>query len=146
MILRPITRLSFVLLILFVSQAKSPARNALQSDLSTGSVCVSSVSKPADGPTSLANPAGGGRTFNYSVQIDNGLIEKVSTEKGTIISDLALQRKHQIKIRRDGRLVTSFWFTLEKQGSSRLCLWYKPLYETWSLWTAKEAGRKCGCK
>jgi hypothetical protein len=110
----------------------------VSSSVRTGSVCVSSVPRPASGEASLANPAG-------SIQIDGGQSIQVSSDSGIRIAGLALKRKHLVKIRRDGKLVESFWFTFERLGNDELCLWYKSLYGTWSLWTAKEAGRICDC-
>jgi len=111
-----------------------------------GMVCVSPVPKPTNGEMSLANPAGGNRTFNYSIQVGNGVIKPVIQKAGTRITGLVLKQSHLLKIRRDGKLVQSFRFTFEKEGSNQLCLWFKSLYETWSLWTVKEAGNKCACK
>lgn len=111
-----------------------------------GIVCISAVPKPTDGEMSLANPAGGNRTFNYSIQVDNGAIKPVTEKNGARITGLTLKQSHLLKIRRDGKIVQSFRFTFEKEGSNHLCLWFKSLYETWSLWTVKEAGNKCACK
>jgi hypothetical protein len=135
-----------IMLLLIEGEAISNTRKSSEPNPNSGSVCVAVVPKPTSGEISLANPTGGGRTFNYTIQIDKGPIKPVSNEKAILISELVLKRKHLIKIRRDGKLVESFSFTFEKQGSDRLCLWFKPLYETWTLWTAKESGKKCYCK
>ena len=137
---------SIIMLLLIVAQGVSKASKPSELNPNEGSICIAAVPKPTSGNTSLANPTGGGRTFNYKIQIDKGLITPVSTEKPILISGLVLKRKHLIKIRRDGKLVESFSFTFEKERSNRLCLWFKPLYETWTLWAAKDAGRKCDCE
>ena len=136
---------SITVLLFIACQATSKTRSVYPQQPPGGSICVSSVPVPGSGRTSLANPAGGGRTFEYSVQIDRDQIRRVSHDVGVRIDGLALKRKHLLKIRKDGRVVQSFWFAFEKQGSSELCLWYKSLYETWSLWTVKEARTNCDC-
>jgi hypothetical protein len=121
------------------------AAGAVRAAAASGSVCVSSVPDASPGDTSLGNPAGGGRTFNYAVRIDNGRLTAVPHDKGVRISGLRLGRRHVVRIYRDGKLAHSFRFTFEQQGSPALCLWYKALYETWSLWPQKDAKSNCTC-
>lgn len=141
-----ITVKSVAMLLLLVSHGISSTPAAIHPLLDFGSVCIAGVPKPASGDTSLSNPTGGGRTLNYSIQIDKRPVTQVSNEKATLVSGLELKGRHLIKIRRDGKVVESFWFSFEKEGSKKLCLWFKPLYETWSLWPAEEGGKKCRCE
>ena len=134
---------SIISVFLILSQSGNN-HNAPPSDV--GTICVSAVPKPNSEAMSLANPAGGNRIFNYSIQVDNGAIKPVAQKNGARITGLALKQSHLLKIRRDGKIVQSFRFTFEKEGSNHLCLWFKSLYETWLLWTVKEAGNKCACK
>src|SRR5437879_1450509 len=101
---------SITVLLFIACQATTNTLRVYPQQASGGSICVSSVPRPARGRTSLANPAGGGRTFEYSVQIDRGQIRRVSHDAGVRIDGLALKRKHLVKIRKDGRVVQSFWF------------------------------------
>jgi hypothetical protein len=110
-----------------------------------GSVCISAVPKPSSGEASLANPAGGGRTFEYAIQFNDGPITPIPHHKGLQINGLSLNRRHLVRIYRDGDLVESFRFAFETYRSRELCLWYKSLYETWSLWTKQEAKDNCDC-
>jgi hypothetical protein len=112
----------------------------------SGSVCVSSVPVPAPGEVSLGNPAGGGRTFNYAVRVDEGQLTDVPHDKGLRIDGLALGTRHLVRIYRDGKRVESFYFTFEEMKSEALCLWYKSLYETWSLSTRKQMKSICNCR
>jgi|SRR5262245_4371746 len=122
-----------------VAQAQSSS-----SETKTGGVCVSPVPKPNSGPMSLGNPDGGNRSFNYAIQIGSRKVT-ASTERSVKIDDLSLNKTHLVKILRDGKLVESFRFNFTKEGSNHLCLWYKSLYETWSLWPAKGNKDKCRC-
>ena len=137
---------STLLLLLLGTLAISNTPKHSEPNPDSGSVCIAAVPKPTSGDISLANPTGGGRAFNYSIQIDKGLITPISNEKAKLVSGLELKGKHLIKIRRDGKVVESFLFSFEKEGSNKLCIWYKPLYETWSIWPAIEGGKKCRCE
>ena len=95
--------------------------------------------------TSLGNPDGGGRSFNYSIQVGSQRI-KASTKKSVAIDGVALRIRYLVKIYRDGKQVSSFRFSFEKEGRERLCMWYKSLYETWSISPLNESKDKCGCK
>jgi len=133
-----------IISLLFILSQSGNHQNSSPSD--AGMICVSPVPKPNSEAMSLANPAGGNRAFNYSIQVDNGAIKPVTQKNGTRINGLSMKQSHLLKIRREGKIAQSFRFTFEKEGSNQLCLWFKSLYETWSLWTVKEAGNKCACK
>jgi hypothetical protein len=127
------------LIVTGVAQAQSKSAVA-----KTGVVCVSTVPKPNSDPISLGNPDGGNRSFNYTIQIGSRKVA-ASTEGGVAIDGLSLNKTHLVKILRDGKLAESFRFNFAKEGSNHLCLWYKSLYETWSLWPAKSSKDKCRC-
>lgn len=112
---------------------------------SVGDICVMAIEKASSGEQSLANPAGGGRVFEYTVQVDDRKPSSVSFERNVLLADLATSRRHLVVIRNQGRRVSSFWFDFESAGDRRLCLWFKELYETWSLSPAKHLGGRCGC-
>src|SRR5262249_21341040 len=114
------------------------------SETETGVVCVSTVPNPNSEPMSLGNPDGGNRSFNYTIQIGSRKVA-ASTERAVAIEGLSLNKTHLVKILRDGKLVESFRFNFTKQGGNHLCLWYKSLYETWSLSPAKDSKSKCRC-
>jgi hypothetical protein len=122
-----------------IAQAQSKS-----SKTETGVVYVSTVPKPNLEPMSLGNPDGGNRSFDYTIQIGSRKVA-ASTERTVAIDGLSLNKTHLVKILRDGKLVESFRFNFIKQGSNHLCLWYKSLYETWSLWPAKGSKDNCRC-
>jgi hypothetical protein len=120
--------------------ALSPARAA---EKLMGTVCVGRVSEPTTGDRSLSNPTGGNRSWAYSVQVDDLAAQAVSAQQGTRFAQLGLGARHLVRIRSNGKLVTSFRFTFERYGEAELCLWFNPLYETWSLWPMKDAAHLC---
>lgn len=134
---------SFLLTLCFCAAAQT--RRAASARATAGSVCVAAVPRPNSEEISLANPAGGNRSFNFSVQIDDMPAMDVPFDAGKLVGGLSLGKNHSVKIRRDGESSQSFKFTFTKFASRDLCLWFKPLYETWQLWEAKRAGAMCRC-
>lgn len=112
---------------------------------SNGTICIASVPRPTAGGISLGNPTGGNRVFDLSVQIDDGPLHPTSHDKGVRVAGLSTKLRHLVKIRNQNRLLHSFYFNFAEYKSKDLCLWFKPLYETWSLWTAKDARGLCDC-
>ncbi len=110
-----------------------------------GSVCIAPVEKPADGAKSLANPSGGNQVRSYTIQIDGRPAVKASAEHGVMINDLDLAGKHIVKVKGNGKNLAAFRFQFADYASHNLCMWFKPLYETWSLTPAKGHGKGCIC-
>jgi hypothetical protein len=117
----------------------------VEGDEADGHICIAAIPEPNDGPLSLGNPVGGGRDFNFSVQIDDGETVHLEFKKSARYENLSLKSKHIVKIRRSGKIIESFWFSFKEYQSSALCLWFKPLYETWSLWELEDSRHMCEC-
>lgn len=109
----------------------------------TGQVCVSSVGHE-QGEKSAANPTGGSRKF--TIQIDDDEIKTALPDSPVLFDNLALNKRHWIKIRLDGKLYASFSFTFDKYEASDLCLWYNGFYHTWSMWKQKDSKHLCKCQ
>ena len=109
----------------------------------TGQVCVSPVGFE-QGEESAVNPEGGSR--KYTIQIDDGEIKISLPDKAILFDNLALNEKHWVKIRLDGKLFASFSFTFDKYEASELCLWYNGFYHTWSMWKQKDSKHLCKCQ
>lgn len=139
--LKTFFKLSLLTLLLFLT---APAFG--QSKGINGSICVAPVDAPNNGEKSLSNPSGGNRIQMYEVQVDSKAKIKVSNSESVKINGLSANKKHLVKIFGDGKAVESFRFSFSDYSSNKLCLWFKSLYETWSLWETKESGRICQCK
>ena len=111
-----------------------------------GTICVGPIPEPNNEEISLANPAGGGRDFNFTIQIDKGEIKTIPFDTTIIFTKLNLETKHLITIRNNNEITESFWFSFSKYKEDKLCLWFKPLYETWSLWELSKSKHICKCK
>ena len=112
----------------------------------SGSICIAPPDKPTTGEKSLANPAGGNPISSYSIQVDKLAPVVASNVKPVRISSLSRNRRHVVKIIGDGKLVSSFRFDFKDYQTNDLCLFFKSLYQTWSLWDGKEARGICRCK
>lgn len=110
-----------------------------------GYICVAPVPEPNNGDITLANPMGGGREFNFSIQIDKGEIKEIPHKTNVQFTKLELETKHLVIIRNNREIIESFWFSFEDYGSNDLCLWFKSLYETWTLWPLKTSKHICKC-
>lgn len=108
-----------------------------------GTLCISPVPKSNSAETSLGNPSGGSRDFNFSVRVDQRAPVVVSTTQPVEIGNLQLRKKHRVVILRSGKRDQSFSFTFESRGGAKLCLWFKALYETWSLDSTPRSSCKC---
>ena len=113
---------------------------------STGQVCIGPVPEPNNQEQSLANPAGGNRVFDFSVQIGNGETKALPQETSVLYGGLDLDRTHWVRIRNEGKTVESFKFSFKHYQTDSLCLWFKPLYETWSLSPQSESYHLCDCR
>jgi hypothetical protein len=112
----------------------------------TGQVCISSIPEPNREKRQLSNPAGGGRVFDFSVQIDSGEIKALSHETSVLYGGLDLEEKHWVRIRNKGKQVESFRFSFKQKESNSLCLWFGPFYGTWSLWPQSGSHHLCKCE
>jgi hypothetical protein len=146
------TRMTMKILVLLLLLVFWPSRGAVhgqtpspRSKVSSGSICLATITPPNSEQKSLANPSGGNRISSYSVQVDKRKALTTSKDKSINVSGLAVDRRHLVKIFGDGRPVESFWFNFSEFSTTKLCLWFNSLYQTWQLWDAKDGGAKCKC-
>ena len=109
----------------------------------SGSVCIAPISAPNSNPISLANPAGGNRSFNFEIQIDSLPKISISTKVSQKVRNLSISKPHRVRIFRDGKPFESFRFQFSNYKRTNLCLWFKELYETWSLTDSNPGGVQC---
>jgi hypothetical protein len=107
-----------------------------------GKVCVQPISS---GPKSnwKGNDTGATERSVFTVRIDDLPAIRVSTNSSGVFTNLALTKRHLIKIQLDNKPLTSFWFSFDSRGD-HLRLWYNEFYGTWQLWDARASAR-CAC-
>ncbi len=130
-------RTSILLLSVAILAAPASVAPETVSERQTGSICLAPVKGDGD-------PRGYFSDL-FGVRIDDGPWVAVSTNTPVLIPSLELNGKHLVIIREGNKIIESFWFRFDKYESSKLCLWYKPWYRTWSLWAAAQGGRECQC-
>jgi hypothetical protein len=110
----------------------------------TGSVCIASVPINTSGTKSMANSTASTVPYEFTVSFNNSKPVTVSHSLPVLVPKLALAKRHRVQIKQAGSLKTSFTFRFSEHKSSNLCLWFNPLYETWSLSTPGKM-RWCRC-
>jgi hypothetical protein len=105
-----------------------------------GRVCITPIPM---GERWDANDSGAKESSVFSVQIDKLPAIQVTTNTSGVFTNLSLASEHLVKIRLDGKALTSFRFSFEGRGD-HLRLWYNPFYGSWSL-SDVHPGEKCSC-
>jgi len=83
--------------------------------------------------------------FEYSIQVNDGPKRPTHSESGFEYPLKSSETRQIVKIERAGKLVESFWLDFDKYESNAVCLWFKPLYETWSVWELNQSRHLCDC-
>ncbi len=109
-------------------------------------LCVSSAPKHHEKMTLLEAVGVAKGDYRYGIQIDDGPKLMTDSESGFEYELQSAGPKYLVKIERHGKLVESFWIDFESRDTDALCLWYKPLYETWSVWRLDKSGHLCDCR
>ena len=81
--------------------------------------------------------------FDYKIQVDDGPVIKPSSESSTpyqFVTDSPM-----VKIWLGGRVVESFRVPKERLNEGRNCIYFKDLYETWSIVEVWQAKKLCSC-
>ncbi|MFO0598189.1 MAG: hypothetical protein U0228_22995 [Myxococcaceae bacterium] len=101
----------------------------------TGTVCLRvatwSFPKGASMPGATPHPI-----KRFTVQVDEGEAHDV-TERAWLLEGLALEGKHTVRVRGDGTLRETFFFTFKDRGPT-LELTYVGFYDSWRLGAAKK--------
>src|SRR5262245_52621799 len=97
-----------------------------------GSVCVAPVPKATAGSKSLANATAS--PLPYEFRITLGELPPIATShtESVFIGGLDASRGHLVVIRQGAKRVASFQLRFKDHKSDSLCLWFGPLYESWS--------------
>jgi hypothetical protein len=105
-----------------------------------GRVCITRIPM---GERWDANDTGAKASSTFTVQLDKLAPVPVTTNGSGVFTNLSLAGEHSVKIRLDGKPLTSFRFSFKDRGD-HLRLWYNPFYGSWSL-SDVLPGEKCAC-
>ena len=84
------------------------------------------------------------QSFDYKIQVDDGPIIKPSSEDST--SYEFHTDSPVVKIWLSGKVVESFRVSKDLLSEGRNCIYFKNMYETWSVVEAWQAKKLCSCK
>jgi hypothetical protein len=129
-----------ILMLAFSSSAFS------MEEIMYGSVCIAPITIPNSNDVTLSNPSGGNREFNFSIQIDEREKVELGFNNNFELVGLPLDTRHIVTIRNNINIIESFWFSFDQYSSDELCLWFNPIYETWSLWEHNDSEHICRCQ
>ena len=109
----------------------------LASTAMAGELCFSPVKEFKGMPRNPSQP------FDYKIQVDDGPVVKPSSEKCT--SYEFSTESPMVKIWRGDKIVESFRVKKEWLEEGRNCIYFKNMYETWSVVALWQAKRLCSC-
>ena len=121
----------FIILILLI---------LISSQVKAGELCFSPV-KERKGDKSTKRSFF--QPFDYRIQVDDGPVVKPSSESSTsyeFSSDSPM-----VKIYLGDKIVESFRVRKEWLEEGRNCIYFKNMYETWSVVEAWQAKKLCSC-
>ena len=84
------------------------------------------------------------QSFDYKIQVDDGPIIQPSSEDST--SYEFHTDSPVVKIWLSGKVVESFRVSKDLLSEGRNCIYFKNMYETWSVVEAWQAKKLCSCK
>jgi len=110
-----------------------------------GALCIGPVPKATGGSKSLANSTASARPYEFEVAV--GELKPVATShtESRLIGGLDSSKSHLVVIRQGSKGVASFRLRFQSYKTENLCLWFGPLYESWSIWPLAESRGKCSC-
>ena len=114
-----------------------------------GQVCIASLPKDVaaqDHDSSSRKAQRREPYYEFSVEILGHSPTRLSPG-GTpqLVADLPVGQRHRLVIRDRQEVIETFAFTFEARGGRRLCLAYKPFYQTWILEVPPPDARWCRC-
>jgi hypothetical protein len=110
-----------------------------------GSVCVAPVPKATSGSKSLSNPTASAVPYEFAVTLGARAPIATSHTKSLLVGGLDTSQSHLVIIRQGAKRAASFQLRFSTYKTDHLCLWFGPLYESWSVWPATQSRGKCAC-
>lgn len=120
-----------ILLVLLI--AFSYNANALE-------VCVAPIAKSTLGERNLSNPTGRIKPYDLSVHIQGHVITQGLLDSDCF--DYSADKSIKVVVKDNGKAIESF-FVVPSKYSDGACVWFKSLYDTWSVWKLEESKHLC---
>lgn len=110
-----------------------------------GAVCIADVPVATPGEKSLHNAAASETPYDFTVRIGDRPAVATSPDRSVLVQGLATSAAHRVVIKRNGKPFASFLLRIADYKSETVCMWFGPLYESWSVWPMAEAKHLCAC-
>ena len=108
-------------------------------------LCVSSAAKHAENKSLFETALPSISGFSYFVKVDDGAPMETHAESGFEYPLSTDGSRFLVQISDKDGPKESFWIDYAELGTSSACLWFKPLYETWSVWPLSKSEHLCDC-
>lgn len=109
-------------------------------------LCVSSAAKHLENKSLFEVALPSTSDFSYFVKVDDGPRVETNAESGFEYPLPMNGSRFLVQISdRDGPQ-ESFWIDYADLGTESACLWFKSLYETWSVWPLNKSKHLCDCE
>lgn len=104
-------------------------------------VCVAPIELPTVGYRSLANPAGRiEQPYQVSVHLAGNIVEQGNTFSECFTID---ESKKIVVIVKDHNVTKESFYIRPAEYPNGACVWFKSLYETWSVWGLLKSTHIC---
>jgi len=103
-------------------------------------ICIAPIPVATDGDRSLSNPTGRDKPYSLSVHINDRVIQQ-----GLVASDCfeySNDKNVKVVIKDHDKAIESF-FVDPINYQNGACIWFKSLYDTWSVWGLKDSKHLC---
>lgn len=103
-------------------------------------ICVAPIPPATSGKPSLANPTGRDSPYQYEVKVGDKVFAQ--NHKSTKCNTFTIDKRILVVVKDSGQIKESFYID-QSNYNSGICLWFKPLYNTWSAWELKDSAHLC---
>lgn len=111
-----------------------------------GTVCIGKVETATAGSKSLSNYTASDTPYEFTVRIGNRSPVATSHTNSVLVNELAMENPHKVVIKRNDKPFTAFTIRFANYENGKLCLWFSPFYELWSVWPiSPQTSGKCSC-
>jgi len=110
-----------------------------------GTLCIASVPKATSGSKTLSNTTASAVPYEFAVTVGDRAPIATSHTQSLLVGGLDTSTSHLVIIRQGAKRVASFQLQFPTYKTDHLCLWFGPLYESWSVWPLAQSRGKCAC-
>lgn len=103
-------------------------------------ICLARIPDATSGELSLSNPTARVAPYLYEVKVGDVIFSQSSSTSQC--EKFGSNTKLLVVVRNHGKIEQSFYVDTSSYEKGA-CIWYKALYESWSVWGLNESGHIC---